>query len=379
MQQSQRVYSLDVLRGIAVVVMVMGHSIDAVFDARARTSDLFLLYDAFRGFTAPLFLFISGWAFTLATVKRWEQYRTPGRILFKRLGRAALLLVIGYILHFPFFSFGKILFNAGESEYVQLFQVDVLQCVAVTLLILQMIVMVSRTPRMFGWIAAGAAAGMAIVSPVIWSMDLRPVLSPVFAPYFNQHQLSPFPLFPYAAYMLAGAAVGRWFVAEREAARESRFRALLAAGGVAAILLGIAGDLFPATFYPPHDFWKAGPEIVLIRTGAVALLSVGLFAIRDIPRTVTGTLVPLGQASLLVYTTHLIVVYGSAFNLGLAQHFGQVLPAHLAVTAGLAVLASMVLFVSVWNYVRNHHTAPFRLAQLGAAGMLLYSFLTRPY
>jgi hypothetical protein len=101
--------------------------------------------------------------------------------------------------------------------------------------------------------------------------------------------------------------------------------------------------------------------------------------VRTLPRPVALTLVPLGQASMLVYTVHLVVVYGSAVSDGLSQHFGQTLPVQLAVTAGLGVLGSMILLVYTWRFVRDHYTALFRFAQAGAAAMLLYSFLTRPY
>jgi acyltransferase len=61
-QTSQRVEFLDLLRGIAVVIMVMGHSIDAVLSAAVRSSELFRAYNSLRGFTAPIFLFIAGFS-----------------------------------------------------------------------------------------------------------------------------------------------------------------------------------------------------------------------------------------------------------------------------------------------------------------------------
>ena len=76
---TQRVQSLDFMRGFAVVVMVMGHSIDAVLSPDARDTEAFRVYDALRGFTAPLFLFISGFAFAVVPDARWDAFVAFGR------------------------------------------------------------------------------------------------------------------------------------------------------------------------------------------------------------------------------------------------------------------------------------------------------------
>ena len=152
---SQRIQFLDIMRGIAVVVMVMGHSIDSVLSLDARSTDAFRLYDAVRGFTAPIFLFVSGFVFTIATERRWIECRSWSQPLRSRLLRILLLLVIGYALHLPFFSLNKLLHNTKPEEYAQLFQVDVLHCVAISLLILQAFVLLSKTPGLFARITMG--------------------------------------------------------------------------------------------------------------------------------------------------------------------------------------------------------------------------------
>lgn len=87
----------------------------------------------------------------------------------------------------------------------------------------------------------------------------------------------------------------------------------------------------------------------------------------------------LGQASLLIYPIHLLIVYGSAANYGLMQRIGQTLAAHQAVLIGLAVLTLMLMLTYLWNYVRDNYFVPARLIQAGLASTLLLSFLTRPW
>jgi hypothetical protein len=87
----------------------------------------------------------------------------------------------------------------------------------------------------------------------------------------------------------------------------------------------------------------------------------------------------LGQGSLLVYVTHLVLVYGSSMNDGLLQRIGQTLPAPAAAAIALGVLALMILLVRVWRYLRRAYALPSRLVQAGLASTLLYLFFTNPY
>ena len=204
----KRIHFLDVMRGFAVVVMVMGHSIDAVLSRELRATEWFRLYDAFRGFTAPTFLFVSGFAYAVATLKRWEDFRAFSAPLFKRLRRIGVLFLIGYALHFPYFSFGKILHEAKPEQIAQMLQADVLHCVAASLLILHGAIFLAPTRRVFAFIVASVAGVIVLTSPIVWNIDFAPIVSPVLSPYFNQTQLSIFPLFPFAAFLFAGVVVG---------------------------------------------------------------------------------------------------------------------------------------------------------------------------
>ena len=378
-QQPGRIQYLDFLRGFAVVLMVMGHSIDSVLSLEARTTELFRLYDAIRGFTAPLFLFVSGYAFSIATEKSWPAFLSVSAPVVKRFSKILLLLLVGYALHFPFFSFDKLLHATRSEEYAQLFQVDVLHCVALSLILLHLIIFLTRTPRTFALTTLGVAAAIVLTTPVIWSIDLSPVLSPMVSPYFNQKQLSIFPLFPYAAFLFAGTATGHFYLEARQMSNERRFFRKLVGFSLVAGLSGLVFDLLPYNIYPPHDYWKASPNFFLIRIGIILLITTGFYAIRRIPPLVARQLVVLGQASLFVYIIHLVAVYGSAANNGLMQIVGQTLVYHDAFIIASVLLLVMIGVVHVWNYLRTHHYFPARFAQIALAGTLLFYFFTKPY
>jgi uncharacterized membrane protein len=378
-QQPGRIQYLDLMRGFAVVLMVMGHSIDSVLSLEARTTELFRLYDAIRGFTAPLFLFVSGYAFSIATEKSWQNFLSVSSPLVKRLGKIVLLLLVGYVLHFPFFSFDKLLYDTRSEEYTQFFQVDVLHCVAISLILLHLIIFLTRTPRAFALTTLGIAAAIILSTPIVWSINFAPIISPVVSPFLNQKQLSIFPLFPYAAFLLAGTATGHFYLAARRTNKEREFFRGLVRLSIVAGLAGLVFDLLPLSIYPPHDYWKASPNFFLIRIGIILLITTGFYAVQRIPPLVVRQLAVLGQASLFVYIVHLVAVYGSAANNGLMQVVGQTLVYHEAFVVASVVLLAMIALVHLWNYLRTHHYFPARFAQLALAGTLLFYFFTKPY
>jgi uncharacterized membrane protein len=378
-EHTERIVFLDFMRGFAVAVMVMGHTIDSVLSLELRTTELFRLYDAARGFTAPLFLFISGYAFSVATEKRWADFLSPGRTTLKRVGKLVSLLAIGYGLHFPFMSFNKILTGTKPEEYAQLFQVDVLHCVAVSMLILHALILVARTPRAFVWAVLGMAIAIVLSAPLLWSVDLAPLVSRVIAPYLNQHQPSIFPLVPYAAFLFVGVVAGHFFLEARRLGRDQQFFRWMLAASIAACAGGIVFDVAPVALYPPHDYWKTSPNFFLIRLSVVLLVTVGFSFARRIPDMIGNQLVKLGQASLFIYIVHLVVVYGSSANDGLMQVIGQRLASVDAVLVGLCVLCGMIIITHVREYLRANHDAPLRFAQIALAGTLLFNFFTNPW
>jgi acyltransferase len=376
---SQRIAFLDIMRGVAVVVMVVGHSIDAVLSREVRASELFQLYDAVRGFTAPIFLFVAGFAFSVSSEKRWADLHSLGRPVTRRLSRFLGLLAIGYALHIPFFSLDKLLHNTTPAEYAQMYQADVLHCLAVSMILLQLGLFLVKTPRVFALFSLSLAGVIVFASPFLWQARIASTVSPVLAPYLNGLVPSIFPLFPYAGFVFTGVGVGHFYLDARRSGREQVFHHGLVIIALTAVVVGLVFDLLPWSAYPAHDFWKASPDFFLIRIGAVGIVTAGFISLRRIPSTVSSRLVTLGQASLLIYVAHLVIVYGSPANPGLMQTVGQVLPVVQALTLAGTVLAGMFLTVRIWQYVRAQHLPVARFAQAATTSMLLFYFITRPW
>lgn len=377
--QNKRVLFLDFMRGFAVIFMVIGHSIDSVLSLEIRSTAGFQIYNTIRGFTAPVFLFVSGYAYIVATGKNWGDYQRIGSRSLKRLMRIGLLFLIGYMLHVPYLSFEKSFHHSTPEQLQFFFQADVLQCVAATLLVLQVLIFVTPNRRMFVYAVAGVAAVLVLSAPVVWSIDFAPIVGPFFSPYFNQMQPSLFPLFPFAGFMLMGVVVGQFFLEARERHREQSFIRRLAVVALVTIAAAVVLDKLSLTLYPAHDYWKSSPNWFLVRLGIVMVLSAGFYYVRRLPAVLEKNLCMLGQASLFVYTVHLMLVYGSAANNGLYQTVGQTLAAHQSVLVALTVLSTMIALTYVWNYLRKQQFVPTRIIQAGLATTLFYMFFTRPF
>jgi len=374
-----RITQLDLARGIAVVLMVLGHSVDAVLAPAPRLTEAFRYYDVLRGLTAPLFLLLAGFAFTVSTVKHWDQHTRFGRPTVRRFVRAALLLGIGYALHLPFLSFGKLLLTATPDDYARFLQADVLHCVALSLAALQLSVLVARTTARHLRLILALGVVIAAVAPLVWAMDFNALLPRAVIPYLNQQYRTMFPLVPFAAYMFLGAALGHSFLLARDAGTERLWyrRMMLAAGLL--VGAGLAGSLLPWTVYPGHDYWKTNPGMLAIRAGSVLALVIAFLRLRRFPPRLAGVMVRLGQASLFVYVAHLILVYGSVVNPGLARVLGQDLSAPSAIAVAFGVLLAMTALTSAFGSLRRSYGVHLRIAQASAATLLMYLFLTRPY
>jgi len=139
--KDQRFLFIDLLRFGAVVFMLEGHACDAFLKDAIKQTEFYCLHGFFHGFVGPAFLFASGLAFGVATFKNWEQYLSWSPQLRRRLIRFLGLILIGYALHLPFFSLRKTLYDSSSQEISTFLQVDALQCIGVSLLTLQILVM----------------------------------------------------------------------------------------------------------------------------------------------------------------------------------------------------------------------------------------------
>jgi fucose 4-O-acetylase-like acetyltransferase len=188
---------------------------------------------------------------------------------------------------------------------------------------------------------------------------------------------SVFPLFPYAAFTLAGAAWGYRHALARERGEEGSF---LSRSTWLCILLCL-GSLAIAALPLPEiysDFWYTSPLFLSLRIGILALLAIGARRAETwIPQRLRRVLVIIGKESLLIYVVHLLVLYGSAFNpeTNLAKVAGVALSLRETLLIWLAFTAAMVLLGLWWDWWKRNREREARGLKWLLAGYCAYRLI----
>jgi hypothetical protein len=284
-------------------------------------------------------------------------------------------------MHLPYFSFRKTLLEATPIDILVLFQSDVLTCISAGLLILHLLLFFFRREDRFHGAVVTLLIAIVLLTPVAWDVDFLHFSPVLFAQLSNSLHGSPFPLFPFLAYLFAGVAVSRKFIVAVEAGAVPRFMKKLAVGGALAIAAGFFSTAVPFSLYRTYDFWYTSPSYFLIRLGLLFLVAPAVWyaAERIGPRA--KRLLILGRESLLVYVLHLLVLYGSAIN----PRFNLVgvLPARLGLVESIAVFAGLCALMygaaRAWQALRSKHPAAYRLTQAAVGMALLLFFFMRDY
>jgi uncharacterized membrane protein len=365
---AHRVIFIDLARALAVVMMVYGHTVSALLGAEYRAGPWFDAWTFQRGLTSSLFMLLAGFAFSIATTRHWSTHMQLSAALWKRLRRFGLFILLGYALHFPVSRLWH-LYGTSEERWRSLLQVDVLQLIGVTFIAVQLLVLTVRSRRAFMAAALLLAAAIVAATPAVWSIDWERRLPFAIAAYLMPPPASQFPLFPWAAFVLIGAGTGQIY-ARWGAGHLSAF-----ANGF--IMTGAA--LAAITLLPLFGKDPLGwvPLLVVLRTG-ICLVLLGLIAhasrfITRLPH-VFGA---VAQESLLIYFIHLCIVYGSVWNMGLAQLWGETLSPAATALVVAAMLAAMIVLAWQWN--RLKHVTPQTARRVSiAAGVLLVGMLLFP-
>jgi uncharacterized membrane protein len=275
----QRLEWIDLFRGLAVIGMIETHAGNTFLDASLQKTGAWPEITYYNGLIAPAFFWILGYVRGLAFHK--SPAPKPAWLSVKRL---LMILAVGYAMHMPFglLSHG----NFSEPALWSMFMVDVLQCLAVSGL---MLVLFERIPKL-----TNLAVALAFVFLVVFS-DRAQTWRTGFIPldaYLTSEHGSLFPLFPWAAFALAG------FITSKAGITNARM-----------FIISIA-LAFGIRHIPGFD-WSIG--FFLERLGWVMLLafitSTVLERICQRARPATGWLYLAGRESLIVYVMHLTLIH----------------------------------------------------------------------
>ena len=72
----KRFVFIDQARGLAILLMLVGHSLDRFLGDPWRSSAAYDHYTFVRGLSSALFLTVSGYSFVIASLGRADEYRS---------------------------------------------------------------------------------------------------------------------------------------------------------------------------------------------------------------------------------------------------------------------------------------------------------------
>ena len=310
MTSSHRRAYIDWARGIAVLVMIEAHTLDAWTRLNVRRTVAFRDATVLGGFAAPLFLWLAGLAVVLSATRAEE--KTGSR-------RAAVTMICRrgveiFLLAFLFRLQGWIVTPGGHP--VTLFRVDILNIMGPAIAAAGLVWGLARTTpaRVCAFVATATA--IAMVSPIARGAHAVDKL-PLFLQWYVRPfaEFSTFTLFPWAAFVFAGGAVGALVAAAREGGQERRLHAVLGVIGAALVVAGFYTAGRPSIYAPgSSSFWTSSPTWFAIRLGILMMALTVMYAI-EVARAASPAVDPLarlGRNSLFIYWIHVELVYGYA-------------------------------------------------------------------
>jgi uncharacterized membrane protein len=323
---------VDWARGLAVVLMIEAHTIDAWTRAASKSTVGFRYATMLGGFAAPAFLWLAGVSIALAAT-RLERRGSKAAAAASTIAQRGLeIFVLAFL-----FRLQSFIVSPGKHP-ISLFRVDILNVMGPSIAVAALMWSARASARVRVVMYASAAIILAMATPIVRAsagVDLLPAWIQWYVRPTADY--TTFTLFPWAAFVFAGSACGLFVAASGE--REERARHwLLAAAGVMVIALGWYASKQPS-IYRTSSFWTTSPTWFAIRTGVLMVSLSALYAIAFALRRVGvdgQALARFGRASLFVYWIHVELVYGYAtWPLHARLNFGGTLAAFGAFTVAM--------------------------------------------
>lgn len=344
---SQRITALDLARVLAMLTMIQGHVIYAlalpsIVDVNVFPWDV---WHYLRGLTAPIFLTVSG-AVNVFANKRDEFGRVPRKTTSRRLRMALILMAIGYTLMFPAERLWDIFF-VDRNVWDTFLQVNILQLFGITLLMLLLLFLLTRSDKTLGISALVIGLTIALITPLVHSVDWFSFMPMAAASYLSPAKGTFFPIFPFSSYVFFGAALGAYL---KTVDPNKRTQFILKFGpliGIAAILAGWGFNTL--TGQPTlKGYTLANSGLTLVRLGFV----MGMLSLTSLIYLKTTKLSRyysiFGKRALFIYVAHLVLLYGSAFHMGPAKIWDRSLELPLVLL--IVVLIELLSLLSAYGY-----------------------------
>jgi uncharacterized membrane protein len=311
---------IDWARGVAVLLMIEAHTVDAWTRAADRSSLAFRDLTILGGLAAPLFLWLAGLAVVLSATRTAQKTGSRATAVDTICRRGLEIFILAFLFRLQAFVVSP------GSHPITLFRVDILNVMGPGIAAAGIVWGLTRSTATRVVAYATGATAVAVATPFVRASFLVNEMPTWLQWYVRPSgEYTTFTLLPWAGFVFAGGAVGALVAAVRDERSMRRLLAWIAVAGAALVAIGFYTAAQPALF-PHASFWSSSPTFFAIRVGVLMLALAALFAIEDWRRVRSqappafavsrppqaGWLARLGGSSLFVYWIHVELVYGYA-------------------------------------------------------------------
>lgn len=337
--KTKRVVFVDQARTVAIMLMLLGHSLDRFLAEPWRSGGFYTAYQPIRGVSSTLFLMVAGFSFVIATFGHFEDYMSLTPRMWARIRRIGLIMFLGYVLSMWAPTLAQAVEGFSAAKWAHFLRFDVLQNIAFGLGTLHLVAWAAGDKKKFFKLALGLGIAVFAMAVLTYREEVDSLLPIELSTAVNLFHESRFPVIPYTGFVLLGSVFGYLYLARKDRGDEWKVfvlgmsAGLLLIGSEVAIPRLVAGGVFP--YWAPLEKM---PGNTFGRAGAGLLTMSALYFLGRAKLVLPRFSFIVSKDSLSIYFFHLFLVYGSSTIPGLfSSHERGMNPAQIACwVAGLS-------------------------------------------
>lgn len=376
MKLQNRALFIDMLKGIALIVMIEVHVVNSMLLPAFKESWWFPLLNYINGLVAPSFLFTSGLVFVFSIQNGVDELRKFGKSFWKKISRIFIILLAGYSLHSPFYSLQKILHNPTTVIIKEFFIVDILQVISIGLLILLFARIIFKKDKSFYTFVGSFLIFVLLSSPTAWKLNFNNILPIPLATFFNRNNGSLFPVFPWFNFLFAGAFTAQYYIRFKERNEEKIFikKILLLGIGFFLVCILCLNVLFP----PSLESFRPHPLFFLERLGVIFILLAACWYYLNRKENYSSLILDVSRESLLVYWLHLQLIYRKILGgKSLYDLFSERMNILECILTTLLLCILMIYIAKGWGWLKRNYPSTAKKITFAfiSIGILLFLIL----
>jgi uncharacterized membrane protein len=370
---------IDLLRGVALVVMVETHVMNAYLPLALKKGSEFFFWLAFtNGLVAPTFLFATGFSIVLQANNQWENWLRFRPSFWRQMRRLGFITLVAYYSHLQGFRWSRYLAEWNDYNFwARSLKVDILQCIVVSLLVVMALIFILRKKSLLPWGALLLAVAVALVTPWMWAQDFRSEIPLSLALFLNPHGTSLFPIFPWIIFVLVGSSICCFFLKSVETLQTAAFMRNMAGLGALLIACGLLLRSAPYTLPGYVNFYTTSPLYAMIRIGCVLILCFLLYKLEAGGKWIPGLIQAAGQESLLVYGVHLWIIFGLLRGRVLAPFLGQQMGYPGCFALSIVIVVLMLYLAKYYHLLKKNYPERVRQGQVVIVLAMIFIFFLR--